>query len=134
MVRAEFPYQLADLPDLVGIEAYGGFIQYHDVGLVHDRLGDAHALLISFRQRAYQLVGDIGDTTAFERVADRLGDRGFGNTMQPSREFQILLYRQFAVQRRMFRQVAQVRFGGDRAMDRPTIRRGKTFCTFCKMR
>ena len=70
-VAAEFADQLADFADLVGVEPDRRFVEYHDVGAVHDRLRDADALLITFGQRADQFFGDIGKAAARQRVVDR---------------------------------------------------------------
>ena len=116
-VAAEFADKLADFADLVGVEPDRRFVEYHDVGTVHDRLRNADALLIALGQRADQFIRDIGKTAIRERVVDRRAARGFGHAMQPRGEVDVLLYRQFAVQRWCFRQITDARFRGDRLVE-----------------
>ena len=61
---AEFADQRADLADLVGIEADRRFVEDDHIGLVHDGLRDADALLVALGQGADQLAADIGEAAA----------------------------------------------------------------------
>ena len=43
----QFPHDAQDLFDLYVVEVGGGFVGEHEGGLVHERPGDGHALLLT---------------------------------------------------------------------------------------
>ena len=51
--------QLADLDDLLGVEAGGRLVQNQDVGVVDDGLGQAHALPVALGELADEAVPDL---------------------------------------------------------------------------
>ena len=70
MAAGETLDEVADLDDLLGVEADGGLVKDNDLGIVHERLGQADALLISARQALDQLVALILDVRLLHGVVD----------------------------------------------------------------
>ena len=60
----QFPYQAADLPNLVWVQAAGGFVQDHQFRFMDDRLHNTDPLLISLRQITDQPVACSLQSTA----------------------------------------------------------------------
>src|SRR5687767_1344483 len=86
-VRApDLAHERADLANLIGIEADGRLVEYHDVGLVRDRLRDADALLVALRERADQLAADVGEAAAVLRPRHRFAPLGLGYAVELHRE------------------------------------------------
>ena len=48
--------QMAHFDNLLGIEAHGGLVENDDFGIVHQRLCEADALLVSARETLDQFV------------------------------------------------------------------------------
>jgi hypothetical protein len=57
----ELAHEVANLHDLVRVEAAGGLVEDEDVRLVDQRLGEADALLEALGQRPDGLAGAVGD-------------------------------------------------------------------------
>ncbi len=76
--------QVAHFDDLLGIEADGGLVEDDHVGIVHQRLGQAHALLVAARKPLDQLIALIGDVGFFERLGDARGRFSAGTFLMRS--------------------------------------------------
>ena len=104
----QFADQGADLLHLVGVEAIGRLIQNHHIGAMDDRLSDTDTLLIA--------LGQVGDqpVTAVSQSAltlDRCNSRcDFipGKMAQFCGVAQIFINRQFWIERRIFREIADM--------------------------
>ncbi len=60
--------QVARFVDLLGIEARGRLVQNQHVRIVDDRLGEAHALAVTFRKLPDDLVSNVRDGAALAGV------------------------------------------------------------------
>ena len=63
--------QVAHFDDLLGVEADGRLVENDHVGIVHQRLRQADALLVSAREPLDQLVALVGDVGFLQGVVDR---------------------------------------------------------------
>ncbi len=116
MLATQFADQAADLADLDRVEADGGFIQDHHARIVHDRLSDAHPLLVAFGQIADQAFSGLGQAATLFGFVNGSGDFVPGNAVQSRGQVEIFIHGQFPVQGRGFRQVAEQRLGCTRVL------------------
>ena len=108
---AQLTDERADVANLRRVEADRGFVENDDFRLVDDRLRDADALLVAFGKRADNFTAVILQAAAalgFGQVVGKLRAR---HAMQLGGKKQIIVHAHFTVQRRDFRQKADVRLG-----------------------
>ena len=100
-----------------GIETGGRLVEDQDVRIVDDRLRQADALPVAFRQLRAQSVRHVGDSDARHHLPDSLAPPGGRHALDPRHEIQILFDRHVGIERRGFRQVAGPALGFDRLLE-----------------
>ena len=78
VIAGELFDQLPRLDNLFGIEAGGGLVEDEHIGVVNERLREADALPVAFRQLRALSIGHVGDARAFHHglhALFALGDR-----------------------------------------------------------
>ena len=68
--------QLSNLNDLSGIQSYGGLIQDEDLGLMDERLGQSHSLLVSLGKMLDQALALLLQSAARFDLQEARTDRG----------------------------------------------------------
>ena len=66
--------ELPDFPDLTWVEADRRFIKNKDVRFVHQGIGEADALAVSFGESADELLPNMTDTAKLEGIFNLFGD------------------------------------------------------------
>ena len=72
VIPGEILDQVADFDDLLGIEAHGRLVEDDYIRIVHERLRQSDALLISAREALDQLIALICDVRLFKRIGNAL--------------------------------------------------------------
>src|SRR5581483_8854437 len=98
--------ELSGLIDLLGVETDGWLVQDDDVGIVDQRLGDAHPLLVALRELAYELAAHVFDLTGVQSVLEPLADAARRQPLEPGDELEVRLDRHLGVERHRFGQIA----------------------------
>ena len=112
MLAAQVLDEGADFENLLGVKTDGRLIENQHVRVAHQRLRDAHALLVTF--------GKVAD----EPLAHALNAHqaaNFGNVrftlqlafFQAPDETEVFVHRHIRVKRRLLRQIADAALGGD---------------------
>ena len=57
-------------PELIRDEADGGFVEDEEVGLVDKRVGEAHALTVTFGKVADDFLSGLGEAAEFEDITN----------------------------------------------------------------
>ena len=109
MIAAQVLDQGANLADLIGIEADGGFVEDDHVGFVDDRLRDPDALLIPLGERADQSAAHVVQAATAPGALHGLVERTFPHFVQASGQAQVFVDLEFPVQRRHLGQVTDAR-------------------------
>ena len=102
---AEVFDQLADLPDLVRVEADGRFVEDEQVGVVQEGIGQAHALAVAFGQRADQFPLHIAQSAEFLHGIDALAVGAAPDAFERGPVFEVFLHAHLRVKRDVFRHV-----------------------------
>ena len=97
--------EMADLDDLLGIEADGGLVENDDLGIMDQGLGQADALLITARKALDQVVALILNIGLDHSVLDARAALFRGNVFDASHEIEIGGNRHIQIQRRIFGQI-----------------------------
>jgi len=80
-------------------------------------LRDPNALLVALRQRADQLLAGAGEPAALLGNIDGVAASGLGHAVQLGGEQQIFVDVELAIQRRRFRQIADLGLGASRVIE-----------------
>src|SRR5439155_7222385 len=67
----------------------GGLVEHEHVGVVDDRLGQAHPLAQTFGQPADDLAPALGQTAGLKRVIDALAAAAAGNAADPAHQLEV---------------------------------------------
>ena len=111
VVLAQAGDQLADLDDLLGIKADSRLIHDDDLGVAHQRLRHAHALLVALGEVADQAMAHIGDLDQVVKIIQMRFLALAAHFLDFADELQVFFYRHIHIQRRQLRQVADAAFG-----------------------
>ena len=103
--------QLADFVFLVGIKAIGGLIKNEHGGIVQESLGQAGTVAVAFRKGVDGLLGDAFEEASLNGFFDSAFFRGSTQVADISAEIEESRDGHVIVERRGFRQVANLRFG-----------------------
>ena len=122
LVRAHALDEIAHLVLLVGVQPVGGLIEDQHVGVVDQRLGEAGAVLVAFRQRVDRLVEHVFEKAQLDCAVHRALAGVAAKTAQLGREIEEATHRHVGVARRVFRQVAR---SGAWPRSDPRRRRGR---------
>jgi hypothetical protein len=123
--------QLANLVLLVRIEAVGRLVEDQDIGVVHDRLGEADAPPIPFRQRVDRLLEHALEMQQLDHFVEALAPRSRRDAARVGDKLEERARRHLGIARRAFGQVADaaLRLDGLRldvgAADEHAPRRGR---------
>ena len=98
--------QLARLDDLFGVEAGGRLIKNQHVGVVHQRLRQADALPVAFRELSAAAVCHVGDARLLHHLVDARLATGPRDPLDARDKRQVLAHRHFGIERRCFGKVA----------------------------
>ncbi len=85
---AEGADQLADLDDLVGIQAAGGLVQHQHLGVAHEGLGQAHALAVAVAEGAHQAAAHVRQAGALHQAGHVAGLARGGHALDLGHEAQ----------------------------------------------
>src|SRR5205823_715810 len=107
VLATELAYQRANLRGLQGIEAGRWLVEHNEVGLMYKRLGDADALLKSFRKIAEQTSAHAAQIAAFDDARDRVRHFCAGRAAQTRAKIEVFADAQLRIQRCLFRKIAQ---------------------------
>ena len=117
LLPAQAPDQLADLDDLVGIEAGGGLVEDEDPGVVQHGLGEARALPEALGQLVDAPVHHAGEAALLDDPLQALAPARAGEATGIGDEVEVLPDGQVGVQGRVLRQVADALLDGKRRLE-----------------
>ena len=109
MLFAQFLNQVADLDDLLGVQAHGGLVQDQNVRIADQCLGDAHTLAVSFGQVADEAVVHVRDFYQLANFIDVLLSGDF-DLVEIIDKIQIILDGHIQIERGQFRQIPDFGF------------------------
>ena len=108
---AEILDQVAHLPDLVRIEAAGRLIENQKIRFVHERIGQADPLPVTFRERADEFFFHVFQSAKFFHIANPLRDAAMRHAFQRGAVIEILRHAHVVIERDIFRHVTEMRAG-----------------------
>lgn len=111
MVVPQVPDEGADLDDLLGIQAHGGFVQNHHLGVPQKGLGDAHPLLVPLGEVLDEPLGHIRNPGDLHDVVDLLVQILLGHPFGLTDEGEVFPGGPIQVEGRPLRQVTQQTLG-----------------------
>src|SRR5690348_900649 len=100
--------QVAHFDDLLGIEADGRLVENDDVRIVHERLGDADALLVAARKALDEFVAALGEICFGHGVVNARAALFGRDVFNASDEIEIGFHAHIGINGRRFGQVADV--------------------------
>ena len=106
MVVPEVFNGLADIDDLTWIESYSGLIENEYRGIIEERLRQAHALAIAFREIPNEAALHLVHAAEFHHLTDFAGALAPCNALHFSDEVQVATDGHFPVQRYILWQIA----------------------------
>ena len=112
LALAQLADGLADLVNLVGVQAGGRLVEDQHVRLVQQHLGHAHPLAITARQLADGLADDAAQGAKFNHRLDPLALPRGRQAAGVGKELEQAAGRHVGIQRAVFRQVAEFRRAG----------------------
>ncbi len=110
MALAQFPDQVTDLDDLLGIQSHAGLIQDQHLRRSQKRLCQSYSLFIALGQIFNQASPHIRDPGHAHDLFHLFLPLRLGHFFQLCREPQIFLHRHVHIQRRQLRQIADPLF------------------------
>ena len=110
VILAQGADQIADLNDLLGVEAYRRLVENDDLGRADECAGDAHALAVALGQVLDDTTPDVPDAHHLADLTD-VSLAGELAALQLVVEVQVLVHRHVQVEGRLLGQVADLLFG-----------------------
>ena len=108
MLLAQVLDELADRPDLVGIESVCWFVQNEQGRVVNESVGETHPLTVSFGKGLDHLATDIGQAAGFHHFPESLAEPASRKTSDRSPKTEILPDPHVGIERDVFRHVADL--------------------------
>src|SRR3989338_6493780 len=105
MLAREAAHEIADLDDLLWVEAHGGLVEDQDGRAVHDRLREADPLAKTFRQMSDDAAADIAEIAAREREVDGRAPLRAWNAVEGGGELEVIAHFHLQINRLSFRNV-----------------------------
>ncbi len=110
---AEVADELADLADLVRVEAVGGLVEDEQFGIVDEGIGQADALAVAFREGLDHLAAHAVEAAGVDDLADAAAGVAVAEALELGAEFQVFPDAHVLVERDVFRHVADFAAGLD---------------------
>ena len=110
MILSQFPDQIPDLDDLLGVQTHTGLIQNQHLRRSQQRLGQAHPLAVTLGQVLDQTASHVRNLSHVHNLLHLLIPLRLGHFFQFRRKPQILLHCHIHIQRRQFRQITDALF------------------------
>ena len=102
-----------------GIEAGERLVEHEQLGIVHHRRGQLHALLVAERELLDAISGAVAQAEAIDPALGRGHRRGGPDAVQPGEVHELVAHAHLRVQPALLRHVAEPRTGFE--VDRPAV-------------
>ena len=109
--------QLAHAADLIRVQADGRLIEDQQIGLVHQRIREAHALAVALRERADDPVLDVLQPAQFLHIAHALLEPAAGHSLELRAVNQVLRHPHVRIERHVLRHVTRCAARLDRLLE-----------------
>ena len=113
---AEILDQVAHLTNLIWIEPARWLVENEQIGFVHERVRQSHALPITFRKRPDYFFLHFFQSAKLLHVADALRDAAMRHAFQRCAVIEVFGHPHVVVERDVFRHVTEMRTGLERLL------------------